>query len=122
MMARIKERQATLDDLAKSLSSDFAIKVEPGTWWAYNFKTNVVTYPAAELLSRPIDEVIGLILHEIGHRRFTRFIDIKSVPELANDPLAQKSFHRLWNAIEDSRAVQQLGAAVVRRRWRRSLA
>lgn len=79
-----------------SLRNDLA--VELGDWWAFNWKTNVITIPQRELEERPAERIAWIILHEAAHAAVTRFHEI-----LPAGILDRPEIHMLLNTIEDIR-------------------
>ena len=79
-----------------SLRNDLA--VELGDWWTFNWKTNVISLPKAELATRTREEISWIILHESAHAALTRLHDILPV-----NLRARPEIHTLLNCIEDVR-------------------
>lgn len=79
-----------------SLRNDLA--VELGDWWTFNWKTNVISLPKAELATRTREEISWIILHEAAHAALTRLHDIVPL-----NLLSRPEIHTLLNCIEDVR-------------------
>ncbi len=79
-----------------SLRNDLTVEI--GDWWTFNWKTNVITLPKAELETRMREEISWIILHESAHAALTRLHDILPV-NLRSKP----EIHTLLNCIEDVR-------------------
>ncbi|MBK7860661.1 MAG: hypothetical protein IPJ65_19080 [Archangiaceae bacterium] len=92
---RQRELVRRLGMLARSLGKDFKLRLEPGSWWAYHFDANKITYPIADMMAHDDEYNLGVICHELSHRLYSRL-----PPTSRSD---NKSFHFLWNAIEDIR-------------------
>jgi MoxR-like ATPase len=77
-------------------------------WWSIAANGGVITVPLYELVKpgRSEDAVIGLILHELRHHRYslTRGNLLEAARDLgAFEAAEQPAFHDLWNAVEDIR-------------------
>jgi Mg-chelatase subunit ChlD len=79
-----------------SLRNDLAVEI--GDWWTFNWKTNVISLPKAELATRTREEISWIILHEAAHAALTRLHDILPV-----NLRARPEIHALLNCIEDVR-------------------
>ena len=79
-----------------SLRNDLAVEI--GDWWTFNWKTNVISLPKAELATRTREEISWIILHEAAHAALTRLHDILPV-----NLRARPEIHTLLNCIEDVR-------------------
>lgn len=66
--------------------------------WSFNWKTGCITVNPADLLMRPRDFLLGLVIHEAGHAGLTRLHHM--VPRSLLENMA---IHMLLNAIEDCR-------------------
>ena len=98
---REQKLQRRLSKLAKTLGKDFKMRLEPGSWWAYHFDSNKITYPIKDMLDNSMGANMGVICHELAHRLYSR------IP--AGDEVKNKPFHFLWNAIEDIRINKIIG-------------
>jgi hypothetical protein len=79
-----------------SLRND--LSVELGEFWAFNWKTNVITLPLQELRTCPKEEICWIILHEAAHAALTRLHHI-----LPQEVMRREEVHMLLNAVEDVR-------------------
>lgn len=79
-----------------SLRND--LSVELGQFWAFNWKTNVITIPLAELHRCPGEEICWIILHEAAHAALTRLHHM-----LPAETLGRPEIQILLNAVEDVR-------------------
>lgn len=92
---RVERLQQRLTMLARTLGKDFRLRLEPGSWWAYHFESNKITYPVEQMLKSSDDANLGVICHELAHRLYSR------IPP--GDQIDNPAFHFLWNSIEDIR-------------------
>ena len=79
-----------------SLRNDLSVQL--GDWWTFNWKTNVISLPEAELERCPKEEVCWIILHEAAHAALTRLHDI-----LPRETLQRPELQMLLNCVEDVR-------------------
>ncbi len=79
-----------------SLRNDLSVQL--GDWWTFNWKTNVISLPEAELERCPKEEVCWIILHEAAHAALTRLHDI-----LPRATLQRPELQMLLNCVEDVR-------------------
>ncbi len=86
-----------LQDIARTVSDDFNLKVEMGEagtkLWYYDAKDSVVRWDPAEVLERPeeeLDVLRGSIAHEGGHVAITRFFDFVD-PKVLHEELGLHS-------------------------------
>jgi hypothetical protein len=79
-----------------SLRNDLSVQL--GDWWTFNWKTNVISLPEAELERCPKEEVCWIILHEAAHAALTRLHDI-----LPRETLQRPELQLLLNCVEDVR-------------------
>jgi len=104
----------TLEEFARFLTGDKTLRVTPikGKDWKYVRKTNQICVPARHLQEAAADrkdglQVLGILLHEIGHHKFTDFSLGQKIVEKARAlGLPEKAFHFLDNAVEDPRVNQ----------------
>lgn len=97
---RIRIFRNTIEGLAKTISPEGKIKFEPGTNWSYIFEKNTITYPIMDLISKNYDYVVGVSLHEGGHRDISR-VDIKE--NVFKEMFEKESTRLLLNGFEDPR-------------------
>jgi uncharacterized protein with von Willebrand factor type A (vWA) domain len=84
---------------------DSNIKLEKGDKWAYNTKTKTIIYPVDGddgVKQLPSEVFIGVLLHEVGHAKYTQDINLDVIP----DP--KKDYALLLNCLEDVRVERQL--------------
>ena len=79
-----------------SLRNDLSVQL--GDWWTFNWKTNVISLPQAELERCPKEEICWIILHEAAHAALTRLHDI-----LPRGTLQRPELQLLLNCVEDVR-------------------
>lgn len=104
----------TLQSLAQFLTGDKTLKLTPikGKKWKHCPKTNEILIPARDLQKDGAErrdglQVLGILLHEIGHRKFTEGKHIEAVMRKARElGLPEKVFSFLHNTVEDPRVNQ----------------
>lgn len=79
--------------VADILAQQHRIKLRPGNGWAANLKTNELFYREEDVLNLEEDHVLGMLLHEIAHIRYTTHTDL---PEKNKEIL-----HSTMNMLED---------------------
>jgi len=87
-----------VQSIASALSREHKVKVRRGDNWALDMKNKELIY-TEEICNLDQDAVLALLLHEVGHLRFSTIFDgttdiAKKYPE---------SSHHCVNAIEDTR-------------------
>lgn len=96
MEKRLKDTVHRMTAIARGFGGDFKMDVKEGKDWAYHFEDNSITYPRQDLVNKTPDYAMGVILHELSHRRYSRWV---VEPEMQqNEP-----FLFLNNAVEDPR-------------------
>lgn len=79
-----------------SLRNDLSVKL--GDWWTFNWKTNAISLPEAELERCPKEEICWIIMHEAAHAALTRLHDI-----LPRETFQRTELQLLLNCVEDVR-------------------
>ncbi|MGZ7171986.1 MAG: hypothetical protein ACXVI1_12415, partial [Halobacteriota archaeon] len=97
----IQKMHTLITIISTGLGEDVDIKVVPGEWWAYDYESNIITFPLIDLITAPPDKIVGSLLHEIGHYQITR-VDKKN-PTFRR-LLSTESLRLLLNTFEDPRA------------------
>ena len=108
----------TLQEMARFLTGDETIKVKPskGKKWKFIRSSNTIMLPAKHLKKDSIDRkdglhILGVLLHEIGHHKYTDFDYIDKIYKRAESitippdgkSLPPKVFTFLHNCLEDPR-------------------
>ncbi|MGZ7131656.1 MAG: hypothetical protein ACXVIX_10970, partial [Halobacteriota archaeon] len=106
----VQKMHALITIISTGLGEDVDIKVIPGEWWAYDYKSNIITFPLIDLITAPPDKIVGALLHEIGHYQITR-VDKKN--PTFGQLLSTESFRLLLNTFEDPRANNWMKATFV---------
>lgn len=98
-------RSADLRRIADMLSQEHRVSIVPDTSWKSDIKNRVIYYDQAAVYQLPDDHVLGILLHEIGHIRFTTEVpkDIQG-----NNPELR---HEILNVLEDIRIEERISRA-----------
>ncbi len=89
-----------IEILSTALGEDTTLKVKPGHVWRYDYERNLLEFPKDLTQRCSLEETVGFILHEIGHRQITR-IDPRKEPFLQ---LFSKNYLKLlFHVFEDIR-------------------
>ena len=96
MQKRIEETLHRMTLIAQAFGSDFKMGVQAGKNWAYHFESNTITYPPSDLVESKPGYALGVILHELSHRKYSRWLVEPKFSQ--NEP-----FLFLNNAVEDPR-------------------
>lgn len=96
LQERLRERIHIIESIGRGLSGDFKLTIQEGPGWAYDFKTNTIMYKKEDLMNKSEDYGLGVILHETGHRRYSRWV---RDPDLEQNP----AMALLSNGVEDPR-------------------
>jgi len=92
-----------LDILSTALTQKTGVKVKAGKSWNSNIKSKTLEYDERDLLKLPFNIIKGLLLHEIGHIKYT---EKTSTTELEKKyPNSMKAIH---NVLEDIRIEKML--------------
>lgn len=86
-----------IEGLTSGLSAQSGIKFVASDKWATDINKRVLYYDETELKNMPIEVVKGIILHEVGHLKYT--VVTKETPLQKKYPALQN----LYNALEDIR-------------------
>jgi len=82
--------------IARTLGGDHRMDIKEGKNWAYSFDSNTITYPLNDLIEKHPDYALGVILHELSHRRYSKWL-------VEGDMKDNEPFIWLLNAVEDPR-------------------
>ncbi|MBM3774604.1 MAG: VWA domain-containing protein, partial [Acidobacteria bacterium] len=93
---RLKERMHVIETVGRGLSGDYKMGLEAGDAWAYDFGTNTIIYKKDDLIGKPDDYAVGVILQESGRRVYSRQA---TAPEFKDNP----ALDFLNNAVEGPR-------------------
>lgn len=88
--------------IASTLSREFHIRIEQGNGWAYSFSKKTLYYNPEDLWRVTDIEVIGNLLHEVGHAKYSVDPMMLYYPVMMPEDHKDKLFN-LVNAIEDFR-------------------
>jgi len=99
-LALVSDRMSSL---VKSTADIDNVKIVQGQDWAYSPSQNTITYPLGgevgiKTLAKPT--IIGILLHEISHARFTGQTDLQ---DLGVIPAPAREYAKLINCLEDLR-------------------
>lgn len=92
-----------LDILSTALTYKTGVKIKAGNVWNSNINTKTLQYDEKDLLRLPFHIVKGLILHEIGHIKYTEKTPVYDLEK--KYPNSMKALH---NACEDLRIEKML--------------
>ena len=70
--------------------------------WDYNPNTKTLDFVASDLENKSDKQIMGEVLHNIGHALFTSPVNIRTAPE------PKKKYLQLMNTIEDIRVEEQM--------------
>ena len=107
---KIKIIEDRMQSLIKALLPKMRIELIRGSEWDFNMDNNSLTYCSDPQSAVSIDklseiETIGILLHEIGHAKFSSIID----PEVGLQfPKPQTEVSALLNSLEDIRVERKL--------------
>jgi hypothetical protein len=96
----IQHRLYVLSGYSQFVGQDFGMQVElnqPGQGWHWDVIQNIVRVDPVDLMSKPLEYLRGVFIHEGAHRRISHFAFANK--ELMGYP----SFALLVNALEDPR-------------------
>lgn len=93
-----------IEIMAAALSQKTGVKIKPGQQWRADVKNNVLEYNAREIKNLDFDISKGLLLHELGHIKFTD--DAGEQTEL--EKKYPEATHEIANALEDLRITRLL--------------
>lgn len=89
-----------LEKMANLLGSRFSIAVEAGADWSSDVKAKKLTYDPISLMKYSKARILALLLHEIGHLKYTQQPEAKDSKYLAKYP---KPAFEVFNVFEDFR-------------------
>lgn len=93
-----------LEGLIKSTVNS-KINLKQGKEWSYDPKKKTIIYPVEGekgVKQLPSEVFIGTLLHELGHAKYSKEIDVDTIPE------PKKDYILLFNCLEDIRIEKQL--------------
>lgn len=89
-----------IEKMANAFAARFDIKIESGSQWSSDIKDKKLIYEPMSLMSYPKARIIALLLHEVGHLKFTGELKSSDSPYLMKYKRLAKE---VLNVFEDFR-------------------
>lgn len=87
--------------LAHATAGQYGVKMKPGTCWETDIQKKIIYYPPADLMLLDDNSIVAIVLHEVGHIRYSKTPKDTSLAARIRKMYGEETYHEIVNCLDD---------------------